>query len=133
MAWLVVRERNRAKQSYARALYVAECANYRRPKDGLILNTLGVAQYRLGRYADALATLTRSQKLNTTKEGAHPDDLAFLAMAQHQLGNQNEARALLGRLRQVIKLPRWAQYPEAASFLQEAEQLIEDKAAGKGP
>jgi hypothetical protein len=96
------------------------------------LNTLGVAQYRVGRYADALATLTKSEKRKATKEGTTPDDLAFLAMTRHQLGQKDEAKAALARLREIMKQPHWAQNAEAVSFLQEAEELIEGKAAGKG-
>ena len=50
----------------------------------LILNTLGVAQYRCGLVAEALATLTRSNDLNKEKE---PADLAFLALAQQPPGS----------------------------------------------
>jgi hypothetical protein len=45
---------------------------------------LGVAQYRMGRYREAVATLVESEKLNAVAfQGSHPEDLAFLAMAQH--------------------------------------------------
>ena len=93
---------------------------------------MGVAQYRAGRYSDTLATLTKSEKLNVTKEGAHPVDLAFLAMARYRLGDKDEAKATLGRLREVMKQPRRTKDAEAAGFLREAEELIEGKAAGKG-
>jgi hypothetical protein len=91
----------------------------------MILNTLGVAQYRVGRYDDALATLTKSEKLNATKEGSLPADLAFLAMTQHQLGKKDEAKATLGLLREVMKQPRWTQDAESVGFLREAEELID--------
>src|SRR5262249_37778682 len=97
------------------------------PGDGLIFNTLGVAQYRTGRYADVLATLTQAEKLNDAKGGLQSADLAFLAMAQHQLGKKDDAQATLGRLRELVKLPRWSIAAEAQSFLREAEELIEGK------
>ncbi len=57
---------------------------------GLCLNTLGVAEYRAGRHADAVATLERSRVANG---GAYEGyDLFFLAMAQHRLGRGDEAR-----------------------------------------
>jgi TolA-binding protein len=93
---------------------------------------LGVAQYRIGRYTDALATLTQCEKLNATKEGSLPSDLAFLAMSQHQIGKKDEAKTTLERLRKVMKQPSWSQDAVSASFLREAEELIEGKAAGKG-
>ena len=66
----------------------------------LSLKTLGVAQYRCGLIAKALAILTRSNDLNKEKE---PADLAFLALAQHRLGQSEKARDTLARLREVMK------------------------------
>jgi Tol biopolymer transport system component len=130
-AWNVVKERDARKDDYARALRQAEAAVRLAPEQGYYFNTLGVSQYRAGRYADALATLTKSEKLNAAEEGAHPSDVAFLAMTQHQLGKKDLATATLGRLREVMKQPRWAQNAEAVGFLREAKELIEGKAGGK--
>jgi hypothetical protein len=52
-------------------------------------------------------------------------------MAQHQLGKKDEAQATLGRLREVMKQPGWANDAEAQGFLREAEELIEGKGARK--
>jgi sugar lactone lactonase YvrE len=129
IAWKVVKSRDAGKADYALALRQAEAAVRLVPEAGQYLYTLSVAQYRAGHYADALATLTKSEKLNATKGGSLPSDLAFLAMTQHQLAKKDEAKATLGRLREVIKQPRWAQDADAAGFLREAEELIEGKAA----
>jgi tetratricopeptide (TPR) repeat protein len=131
-SWNVVKVASAGKAAYGRALRLAEAAVRLAPKDGMILNTLGAAQYRVGRYADALATLTKSEKLNATKEGSLPADLAFLAMTQHQLGKKDEAKATLDRLREIMKQPRWTQNAEAVNFLREAEELI-DGSANKKP
>jgi Flp pilus assembly protein TadD len=131
-AWKVVKISDAGTDAYGRALRQAEAAVKLAPKDGNILSTLGVAQYRAGRYADALATLTKSEKLNATKERVLCTDLAFLAMARFQLGKTDEAKATLGRLRQVMKKPQWTQDAERVGFQREAEELIEGKAAGKG-
>jgi hypothetical protein len=128
----VVKTRDASKDAYALALRRAEAAVRLAPRDRDILNTLCVAQYRAVCYADALATLTKSEKLNAAEEVSHPADLAFLAMAQHQLGKKDEAKTTLGRLRDAMKLPRWFKDAEAVGFLREAEELIEGKAAGKG-
>jgi hypothetical protein len=68
---------------------------------------------------------------NATKEGSEPTDLAFLAMAQHQLGMKDEAKATLGLLREVMKQERWAKDAERQGFLREAEELIEGKPASE--
>jgi Tol biopolymer transport system component len=132
VVWKVVYARDSGKEAYARALRWAEAVRLT-PQEGMTLNTLGVAQYRVGRYAEALASLTKSDKLNATKERSFPHDLAFLAMARHQLGKKDEAKATLARLREVMKQPVWAKQAESQGFLREAEELIEGKAAGKGP
>jgi WD40 repeat protein len=121
------------KDIYARPLRWAEAAALSAPQDATILNTLGVAQYRAGKYAEALATLSRSEKLRAAKDGSLPADLAFLAMAQHRLGKKEEARATLGKLRTVMQQGRRSDMAEAQSFLHEAEELIEGKASDKKP
>jgi hypothetical protein len=56
---------------------------------------------------------------------ALPADLAFLCMAHHQLGHEQEAHAMLVRLREAIKLPRWFGVAEDQDFLREAEALLQ--------
>jgi WD40 repeat protein/serine/threonine protein kinase len=84
---------------------------------------LGGALCRLGkfekeRYPEALATLTKC-------DPDHPGVLAFLAIARHQLGQAEEARIALARLRLITNAPPWAMSAEAQAFLREAEALIE--------
>ena len=93
------------------------------PDDVAYRNTLGVAQYRVGLFEDALATFTRSEILN----GAIPGDVAFIAMAHHQLGHADEARAALKRLRALMNDPKHANDERSRGFLREAEELIEGK------
>jgi WD40 repeat protein len=52
------------------------------------MRTLGVVQYRLGRFAEAIESLNESQKLWAEAEGGNcnPQILAFIAMSQHHLG-----------------------------------------------
>jgi hypothetical protein len=93
------------------------------------LNTLGVAQYRTGKHAEALATLTRSEPLNTQQyKGSIPADLAFLAMAHFQLGQKEQAARVLSRLRERMNDPQWANDADSRAFLQEAEALLEGRA-----
>jgi hypothetical protein len=56
--------------------------------------------------------------------GSDTEDVAFLAMTQHQLGHAKEAQAELKRLRERMKDPRYAQADEAQGFLREAEALL---------
>jgi dipeptidyl aminopeptidase/acylaminoacyl peptidase len=126
-AWERVKTADLAREAYALALRQAEAAVRLDPGDGNILNTLGVAQYRMGQYAEAVATLTQSDKINAEKGGSLPADLAFLAMAQHRLGRKEQTQATLGRLREALKQPRWANDAESQGFLREAEALLQGK------
>jgi tetratricopeptide (TPR) repeat protein len=130
-AWFVVREPSRRPEAYAAALKQAEAAVQAAPDNGNFINTLGVAQYRMGQYADALTTLTKSDKLNATKRGSIPADLAFLAMVRYQLGQKEESRAALARLQAMLRDPRRIRDRESYGFLLEAEGLIEGEAEEK--
>ncbi len=65
------------------------------PNQTFCLNTLGVAQYRLGRYAEAAATLEKSLAASQGQSDAF--DLFFLAMCYHHLGDVTRARACYDR------------------------------------
>jgi WD40 repeat protein/serine/threonine protein kinase len=119
--WEVVRRPGADATAYALALRQAEAACRLRPDDSNLLNTLGVSQYRLGRYAEALASLTSSSKLHVPR----PEDLAFLAMTYHRLGQPARARDALARLRKRVTELDFADDEEAQSFLREAADLLE--------
>ncbi len=112
-------------EAYRLALGKAEMANRLQPNDGRILAKLGVAQYRVGAYQDALTTLIHVEKLRADDP---PALLAFKAMALHQLGRYEEARAALNRAH--VLLEDWLldmQYV-VEPLLIEAEKLL----AGEG-
>jgi hypothetical protein len=50
-----------------------------------------------------------------------------MAMASHRLGDKEQARRALERLRQTMKQPPWANDEEARGFLREAEALRQGK------
>ncbi len=123
-AWPLVRDPGRPEADYQRGLRLAQSACRLEPDNGTYLNTLGLAQYRAGLMAEALATLTRSNDLNKQNE---PADLAILALAQQRLGQSDKARATLDRLREVMKDPRRVGNAEAQAFLHEAETIELDQ------
>ncbi len=86
--WAAVREPGLPDADYHRGLRLARAACRLEPENAAFLNTLGVAQYRCGLMAEALATLTRTNALNQEKD---PANLAFLALAQHHLGLSDQA------------------------------------------
>jgi tetratricopeptide (TPR) repeat protein len=60
------------------ACKAAERALRLSPKNGMIMNTLGIAYYRAGQWQDAIGTLEKSMALRL---GGDANDWFFLAMA----------------------------------------------------
>jgi hypothetical protein len=128
LSWQVVAHPGASPEAYALAVRQAETACSLEPDNGSHLNTLGLAQYRAGRYESAVRSLTRSDKFNSaSKEGRHPADIAFLTMAHFKLGQKDKAQALVGELGQLMKKPQWSGNAEAQGFLREAEDLLAGK------
>jgi eukaryotic-like serine/threonine-protein kinase len=119
-AWAVVQKPGGPADAYALALRKAETAYRVDQNDGRILTTLGAAQYRAGRYLEAVATLTRAESISR----GTPGDCAFLALAQHQLGREEEARAALVRLREILKRPEWINDAMAQTLLNEVAEGV---------
>jgi len=113
-------------EAYRAALAKAEKANGWEPNDPAILRTLAAAQYRTGVYEEAFKTLKRAEKLRADEgDETDPGDLAFTAMALHQLGRADEAKSTLEQLRASLKDERFVDDNEAKALLAEAEGLIQ--------
>jgi WD40 repeat protein len=123
----VVREPGADAAAYRRALLRAEETFRLAPGEPSYRTTLGMAQYRVGEYQQALETLRASA--GSPSPGAR----AFLAMAHCRLGQKEQAQATLDRLREVMQQPNWEKNAEAQGFLREAEELIDAKPAGRKP
>jgi len=133
-SWNVVRRPGAGEAAYRRALRAAEAACRLSPDNMLILNTLGVAQYRAGKYADAAATLSRSDEFNSRAPGGpQPADLAFLAMSQYRLGQTERARTTMKRLREEVKKSKRTYDGESQMFWREAETVEMDLAFPDDP
>jgi tetratricopeptide (TPR) repeat protein len=91
-AFLLVDCPETALRNPARAVQLAEQAVARQPADGNYWNTLGVARYRAGRWAAAVAALERSIKLGGGGLHRRSVDWFFLSMASWQLGDRQAAR-----------------------------------------
>src|SRR5262249_12582003 len=99
-AGAVVSRPGQDEDAYAQALRRAETANRLAGENVSVLHTLAAAQYRAGKYQEALANLGRVMKLRGNDAfGGHPLDLAYLAMTHHQLGHDREAREKLEEFR----------------------------------
>jgi WD40 repeat protein len=109
---------------YHFALLQAKAACRLAPDKDLYLTTLGIAQYRDGKYQEALDTLTKAEQQSKDM----PANLAFLAMAQQRLDQQEQAQVSLSRLREAMKQPTWSQDEEAQGYQREAEEMLSAKA-----
>ncbi|HEY1375349.1 MAG TPA: tetratricopeptide repeat protein, partial [Gemmataceae bacterium] len=108
-----------------RAVALARRAVAARPEEALYLNTLGVALYRAGEYAEAVTVLENSLKRSDGESDGW--DLFVLAMCRHRLGEHERAEAAFARA------VAWAEKQtqlndreraELAAFRAEAEGLL---------
>ena len=109
-----------------RAVALARRAVALAPGSALTLNTLGVALYRAGQYAEAISVLERS--LAAGKGEADAYDLFFLAMAHHQLGHR-QAGPRLPTIEPSVGWRSQKSLPESytkelAAFRAEAESVL---------
>jgi WD40 repeat protein len=115
--------------AYRLAVQRSEIACRLMPFEGSYHTTRGMAQYRLGKYQEALNTLTHADELNQAAEGGSvPADLAFLAMTSYQMRQRDRAQASLTQLHETLQKPDWARDEEAQRLLKEAEALLAGRA-----
>jgi hypothetical protein len=124
-SWAIVRQRYLHPFQYRFALLQAEHACRRSPDCERYRIGLGAALYRVGRSREAIQTLGGADRAG---EGS-PAVLAFLAMAHHRLGQREQTRAAVARLREVLDQTRWTKDAEALGLGQEAEALTGPVAA----
>jgi WD40 repeat protein/serine/threonine protein kinase len=96
----VVRLPSADAASYQLALKRAETAVQVAPRDPTCANTLALAQYRVGRYADALKSVARAANLRIEGKPAD-EDRVVAALARLRLGRIDEAEADLKHLASV--------------------------------
>jgi serine/threonine protein kinase/Flp pilus assembly protein TadD len=88
LAWLYATSRTVPFRDPGRAESLAREVLARTPDDGDVWNTLGVAQYREGRFADSIVSLRKSMEF---RHGGDSNDYFFMAMDEWRLGHRGEA------------------------------------------
>ncbi|MHC4990359.1 MAG: outer membrane protein assembly factor BamB family protein [Planctomycetota bacterium] len=129
----------RTAEAYARAVRWALLSLEGTPQDRWeypsVLNTVGVALYRVDRFEDAIEYLLESERtgpLDARVGESGPENTAVLALCHHQLGHHDQARIWLDRTRAHMKsdLPGFS-IASSTNLLKEAEQLIEGEPPGQ--
>lgn len=124
-AWQIVRHpySNTILRRYA--LAQAQIACRQDQKNPSYACTLGVAQYRLGLFQEALPTLRRAESLvpAISKERLNLKIMALLAMTLHRLDQKEKALTTLAQLQAITKQPGWVVDEEVNELMSEAEGL----------
>jgi serine/threonine protein kinase/WD40 repeat protein len=90
---------NQSPGQYRQALHLAELAIKQNARDVEALLSLGMAQYRNGAYAEALATLGRVHVPPVADVELSPKRWAFTSMAESRLGHLDEATVAMVQLK----------------------------------
>ena len=120
-AWAIASVKDRDVKDVEHGLRLASQAAEAKPQDANFQHTLGVAQYRAGKFDSALASLEESVAL---KSKPSPYDFLFLAMVHYQLGKANDAKSY------YAKGIDWMEQHDVGNrdlirFRAEAERLME--------
>jgi tetratricopeptide (TPR) repeat protein len=125
IAWQVARTSDLPADQYLLAHEGMEICLAEKPEESAYINTLGVLKYRLGEYEASLETLARSHSYYSQEHaGGVPGDLAFIAMAQYQLGREEDARATLATLKIAMANPEFRDVEDNRKHLAEADALL---------
>jgi WD40 repeat protein len=112
--------------AYGRALAQAETACRLAPHRSGFQVTRGMALYRLGKYGEALESLSRADPSREPRgEITAASRLALVAMAEYRLGRRDQAAASLRKLREMLRQRPHLVDDQVKSFRNEAEELIE--------
>jgi tetratricopeptide (TPR) repeat protein len=121
LAWFLVSCPDTRFCNPGRAITLAQKALKQVPENGIILNTLGVAQYRASQWREAITSLEKAME---PRKGGDSYDWLFLAMAHWRLGEKEEARRWYDKADKALKK---FEYPhvEEGRWLAEAAALLQ--------
>jgi eukaryotic-like serine/threonine-protein kinase len=130
LAWIMATNPDPGLRDPQRALRCAKKAVEQNPKDSSYRCTLGVAHYRAGDWNSAIEALEKSRELG----GGKASDRFFLAMANWQSGNKDQARKWYAEAIGLMEKNK-TQGEEMRRFRAEAAALLgvtdQPKSAGK--
>jgi predicted Zn-dependent protease len=126
LAWSLVTAPERELHDPAEAVKLAREAVAKAPDNAGCPNTLGIALYRAGEWAEAIKALDESLR---RRKGGDSFDWFFLAMAHERLGHKEESRRWYGRAVRWMEANA-AKDEDLARFRDEAKVLLKEAPAG---
>jgi eukaryotic-like serine/threonine-protein kinase len=120
LAWFLATCPDKRFRNPKQALNLARGVVEQAPQVGLAWNTLGVAYYRIGDWKASVAALQKAMEL---RKGGDGHDWFFLAMAQWQLGDKDQAVAWYNRAVSWMTKTNRAD-EELLRFREEAAELL---------
>jgi serine/threonine protein kinase/WD40 repeat protein len=122
-AWQIVQRADQSAERYRDALAWALFATALEPKDSLFRRTLGVAQFRMGRFDEAVATLGRSSSAHRNGR-PRAEEYAVLALCHHALGQTEECRRYQEGLEELMATTFWQSDPAARALQRELRDRL---------
>ena len=101
---------------------------------GSYFNTLGVLQYRLGRFEDAIVSLNKSIELSPAETGdpaPSPLDLGFLAMSYFKANDSIKSNEVYDAFRSTASLANWNLQPDIQRLIDEVETTLQKSTTGE--
>jgi WD40 repeat protein len=95
---------------------------------GYFFNTLGVLQYRLGRFEDAIVSLNKSIELSPAETGdptPSPFAIGFQAMSYFRTNDSIKSNEMYEAFRSTASLAKWNLQPDIQRLIEEVETTLQ--------
>ena len=124
--WEVVNSPDKDIDVYKSIVDKAQKVARSESKNYSILRTLGVGQYRIGAYNEALETLNNAEKIRTDNNlEPDPYNMAFIAMSQYKLDQVEDGTSVINTFRESLEDARFVDITSGKfSYLIEAEKVF---------
>ncbi|MFC1765254.1 LamG-like jellyroll fold domain-containing protein, partial [Planctomycetota bacterium] len=102
--WEIVSSADKDIHVYKSIVDKAQKVARSQPENTSVLRTLGIGQYRVGAYADALHALKHAEKIRADESlESDSDSVVIIAMTHYQLGQVDEGRSMIRLFRDSLE------------------------------
>lgn len=124
VAWQLVLDSGESPDRQFVAYFGIEPTIRQKASNVEFLKTMAMAEYRVGLYADSLATAEQGAALSGDAAGPKAQLLAIIAMSQHRTGNSEAAAETLTRLDEMLKTPSASADQQIVALSREARTVL---------